>query len=782
MSDGLYLGTAREGGARVLLDIDHLTTHAVCLGMTGSGKTGLGIVALEELARRGIPMLIIDLKGDMLNLLLNFPDLSPAQFEPWLPPDSKTSGDTSEAANAQAELWRKGLQGCGLDGSDVAAVGRGVRWRLITPGVSSGTPLDILPSLNPPPGWIPDTDPDGARDRVNGLTSALLSLVDLGGDPLSDPDHVLVASIILENWRLGRNLDLAGLLSNLADPPIDNLGALPLETFYPRDRRMKLVMALNTLIASPSFAAWTKGVPLDMQELLGPPGDPCASIITLAHLDDRQRQFCLALVVSELVAWMRRQPASTGLRALLYIDEVQGILPPYPAQPPTKGPLLRLLKQGRAFGTSVWLATQNPVDLDYKALGNAGIKVIGRLITEKDRERALEGLGLSGTTDGRNIEQIVSLLAKREFLLHDVREENRIQVFSSRWAMSYLRGPIALSEMKPFFVDGDVSGVSPVELHQKESTPPQVPTEAKSEAGRSKPPVLSVSAPQLYSPHGGMLRPSLIVQNKVTIERRTLSVVRTMTECWRIPIDEKGTPDWDAAEALLDLPFLENQPNTGARFPDVAPEGLAKEFRSADRTFVRWRARRPVPVLANTKLKCGADPGESQESFFERCLEMADRADDSRQDTARGKFERKINTIKRRLDRERDELERDQVDLGARKTEEKLGMVEGLFSVLLGSRSLRSAAGKATSKLKTTAGKRRMRQKAEASVQESEYEIERLEEQLEDLATEMQEEIEAIAAASEEVANMIEDVEIRPTQADVSIKEIFLVWEKTLDL
>lgn len=775
MTDGMYLGAAREGGARVFLDADHLTTHAVCLGMTGSGKTGLGIVALEELARRRVPLLIIDLKGDMLNLLLNFPNLSPSDFEPWLPPDAGSAGETASIAAQQATLWKNGLEGSGLDGDDIAAVKNGVRWNLVTPGISSGAPLDILPSLAPPEGWVPDGDPDGARDRVNGLTSALLSLVDRGGDPLSDPDHVLVASIILENWRTGRSLDLASLLGSIADPPIDHLGALPLETFYPRDRRMKLVMALNTLIASPSFAAWTQGVPLDMDHLLGTSEDPRATIITLAHLDDRQRQFCLALVVSELAAWMRRQPASSGLRALLYIDEVQGILPPYPANPPTKGPLLTLLKQGRAFGTGVWLATQNPVDLDYKALGNAGVKVIGRLITDRDRDRALEGLGLSGTDEGRDIERTVGSLSKRQFLMHDVRAKNRVQTFSSRWAMSYLRGPIALAEMEPLLAQT----VQPVEPLQRKATPTDRggTSEPKPTGGsRAGPPVLPLEVPQLFSEDGGELTPSLLIHNRVTIERRTLALMRTLDEYWRVPIDDRGTVIWDEAEALDAHPELSTEPQPDAVFPDAAPPLLGKELRSSDRSFVQWRARRPIPVLANKKLKCAADSGESQESFIERCMDLADRADDRRQETARRKYERKIDVLRRRLEREQDELERDRTELDSRQAEEKLGMVEGLFSVLLGSRSLRSAAGKATSKLKTSAGKRRMRQKAEASVLESENEIERLEEQLEELADDMNGEIEDIAAASEEIANTIEEVAVRAKQADVTIKEISLVW------
>ena len=772
MAEGLYLGALREGEGKVFLDPGHLTTHAVCLGMTGSGKTGLGIVALEEMARRGIPLIVIDLKGDMIDLLLNFPDLEPHDFEPWLPPDAEDQENTAAAAEKIATLWRNGLERSGLGHDDLASVKDGVRWRLITPGISSGAPLDILPSLNPPPAPL---GPDAARERVNGLTSALLSLIDRGGDPLSDPDHVLLASIILDCWDRGRNLDLPGLLGAIADPPIDTLGALPLETFYPRDRRMKLVLALNTLVASPSFAAWTEGTPLDMDILLGSADEPCASIITLAHLDDRQRLFCLALIVSELVAWMRRQPASSGLRTLLYIDEVQGILPPHPADPPTKPPLLTLLKQGRAFGAGVWLATQNPVDLDYKALGNAGVKIIGRLITERDRERALEGLGLSGTAEGREIERVVASLDKREFLLHDVRASDRTRIFSSRWAMSYLRGPIALNEIEPLLQTSP-----PVTEPTSPATPPPAARPGPpDEDGRREPPVLPVTIEQRFEPGGGLLRPSILVRNRVTIERRTLALLRTRTEFWRLPLDPDDGILWDRAEMIEEPQDLLETPDPETRFPATLPPDLEKELPRLDRTFVTWRARRPIPVLANDRLDCAAEENEGPDQFLQRCLELADRADDARQEAARRKFQRKIDTITRRLEREKDELARDRNELESRKAEEKLGMVEGLFSVLLGSRSIRSAAGKATSKFRSSAGKRRMRQKAEASVIESEHEIERLEDQLEDLAEEMQAEIDAIAARSEEIAASIEEIAVRPKKADVNVLEIVLLWDST---
>lgn len=762
----LYLGTDIERDERATLDMDHLTTHAVCLGMTGSGKTGLGIVALEELARRGVSLLVIDLKGDMVDLLLNFPSFSGEDFAPWLPPDAVDEGDRSAVATQQAEFWRKGLEGSGLGSEDLRAVREGVKWQLLTPGAGSAAPLDILPALGAPEGWDPDRDFDGATDRVNGVTTALLSLVGRGGDPLSDRDHVLTATVILDHWREGRALDLPGLLSSLVDPPMDSLGALSLESFYPRDDRMKLVMALNTLLASPAFAAWTEGMPMDMDHLLGSASDPRASIISVAHLDERQRNFVISLLTSELVAWMRRQPASSGLRALLYMDEVQGIIPPYPKNPPTKGPLLTLFKQGRAYGVGAWVATQNPVDLDYKALGNAGVKLVGRLITDRDRDRALEGLGMSKLADGRDADAIVAGLGKRQFVLTDVRAKQRVRTFSSRWAMSYLRGPVTLTEMGPLLQPSSGARAS---MPSSEAPVPKG-------TGMQAPP-LAADVPVVYSDGAhGVASPSLLVTNRFSVQRTTLNLYRELDETWHFPIGEDGRIAWDEGEQLAEVPELTEEPPEDLRYPAAAPGRMSAQLEKGESAFTSWRARRPLMLQVHQKLRIVANEGESPEAFLERCLEAADRADDATQDRVRKRFEGRMKTLKKRLERERDELERDQTQLSSRKAEEKMGMLEGLFSVVLGSRSISSASRKAASKIKTATGKRRMRQTAEAAVVESVNEIERLEIEIESLADELQDEIDRIALESEEKAEQIEEKAIKAKKADIEVRDLWLVW------
>jgi hypothetical protein len=763
----LFLGSAPGGGAVVGLDVDHLTTHAVCLGMTGSGKTGLGIVALEELARRGVPLLVVDLKGDMVDLLLNFPGLDAASFAPWVPADEVGDRDRLEVAGEVAERWRLGLAGHGLGRAEIEAVRRGVEWRLVTPGAATLAPLDIVPALAPPASWDPVADPDAATDRVNGVAGAILSLVGRGGDPLADRDHVLTATVILEHWRRGEALDLGRLLTSLADPPFDALGALPLDVFFPRDERLRLVMALNTLLASPAFAAWTTGTPLTMEALLGRPGRPRATIVTVAHLDEAQRLFVIGLLVSELVAWMRGQPASSGLRALLYMDEVHGILPPHPASPPTKGPLLTLLKQGRAFGVGAWLSTENPVDLDYKALGNAGVKLVGRLVTDRDRDRALEGLGLSAASGGEEAAVVVAGLGRREFLLDDVRRQPRVTRLVSRWAMSYLRGPVTVAEMRPLVGaqhDGDRES-------RRSAAPPA------GEVGATAPPLLDHAAANRFDPAAsGLARPWLLVRSRTVVSRAGLGLHRDLLESWRVPVDDGGGLVWEDAEPLAGDPDLVATPPPGMVFPSSAPPRLGAELERIGRSFAGWRSRRPVEVLVNPELDLVAEPGESREAFVERCRAAVDRADDAEEARVRARFEKRKGSLETRLARERAELERDQRSLGSRRAEEKLGLVEGLFSVLVGSGSLRAASKRAAGTAKTAASKRRMRQNAEGAVSESVDEIGRIEAELEDLAEELQGEVDRIADDSEKSAARLESVAVRPVQRDIEIAELRVVW------
>ena len=452
-----YLGktfdpaSGSRGDAPILYDSKDLTTHAVIVGMTGSGKTGLGLCLLEEALIDNIPVIAVDPKGDLGNLLLTFPELRPQDFRPWInEQDAATRGvSADEYAKQQAELWKKGLAEWGQGPERIAKLREAVSFGIYTPGSTAGRPLSVLRSLTPPPPELRD-DADVWRETVQSTTTGLLALLGIEGDPLSSRDHILVANILESVWRRGESLDLAGLIHAIQAPPFERLGVLDLESFYPSKERFALAMRVNNLLASSGFAAWMEGEPLDAGTLLyGPGGRPRASVINISHLGDQERMFFLTMLLNRVIAWMRTQPGTTSLRAILYIDEIFGFFPPV-ANPPSKAPLMLLLKQARAFGLGIVLATQNPVDLDYKGLSNCGTWFIGRLQTERDKERLLEGLegaSLGGKFDRAETDRTMAGLGKRIFMLHNVHEDAPV-VFETRWAMSYLSGPMSRDQIR----------------------------------------------------------------------------------------------------------------------------------------------------------------------------------------------------------------------------------------------------------------------------------------------------------------------------------------------
>jgi len=452
MGQGLYLGKQVDPatgalGGRLELDPADLLTHGLIVGMTGSGKTGLAIVLLEELLRQGVPVLAIDPKGDLGNLLLQFDALDAASFEPWIDPEAarREGKDVDAAAREAASSWKKGLAEWGLGPADVAALHRSHDAVIYTPGSKAGIPLNVLQSLEAPS--VPfDSAEEDLRDEIAGIAAGLLGLLKVDADPLQSREAILLASVIEHGWRAGKGFSLESLIGAVADPPFDKLGALPLETAFPRKERQALMMGLNNLLASPAFASWREGEPLDIDAMLRvADGRPRLSIVYTAHLSDEERLFVTALLLDKVKTWMRRQGGTSELRALVYMDEIFGYFPPHPANPPTKRPLLTLLKQARAQGVGVVLATQNPVDLDYKGLANMGTWMVGTLQTQQDRDRLRGGLGGAGL-EASAVDSLLAATRKRVFLLHDVHRKAP-GLLQSRWAMSYLRGPLTRDEV-----------------------------------------------------------------------------------------------------------------------------------------------------------------------------------------------------------------------------------------------------------------------------------------------------------------------------------------------
>jgi hypothetical protein len=507
MAEGLYLGKEVDPhtgtlGARLDLDPTDLLTHGLIVGMTGSGKTGLAIALIEEALKQGVPVIAIDPKGDLGNLLLLFERLDAASFAPWIDPDAAhREGKEVQAAAAEvAAAWRKGLAEWGLSGADVAAQKKCRDATIYTPGSTAGVPLNILQSLEAPPLPFESAEED-LRDEIAGIVSGLLGLLRIDADPLRSREYILLTTLIERAWRAGKGLSLETLIPAVADPPFEKLGTLSLESVYPRKERNELAMALNNLLASPGFETWREGEPLDVARLLhAADGRPRLSIVYTAHLSDEERLFVTALLLDKVKTWMRQQGGTTQLRALIYMDEIYGYFPPHPANPPTKRPLLTLLKQARAQGVSVVLATQNPVDLDYKGLANMGVWLVGRLQTSQDRARLKEGLLDAGMDAGR-LETLLDATRKRVFLLHDVHRSAPV-LLHSRWALSYLRGPLTREEIGRLMAGEEAKAVR------------RAPAAGDAEAG---PPVLPAPFHHSYfSRYGGELAdPYLLVKYAV---------------------------------------------------------------------------------------------------------------------------------------------------------------------------------------------------------------------------------------------------------------------------
>src|SRR5689334_6651477 len=437
----------------LLYDSKDLVTHAVCVGMTGSGKTGLCLALIEEAAIDGIPAILIDPKGDLTNLLLTFPALRPEDFRPWINEDDARRKNLSpeDYARQQAEQWRKGLAAWGEDGARIQRLRDAADFAIYTPGSNAGIPLSIVKSFAAPPAAIRE-DEELLRERIGTTATSLLGLLGIDADPIKSREHILIATILDGAWRQGRELDIAGLIQQIQTPPMKKVGVLDLDAFFPAKDRFTLAMSLNNLLAAPGFGAWMEGDPLDVDALLHTPeGKPRVAIVSIAHLNDAERMFFVSLLLNQVVGWMRSQSGTTSLRALLYMDEIFGYFPPV-ANPPSKAPLLTLLKQARAFGVGVVLATQNPVDLDYKGLANAGTWFIGRLQTERDKARVLEGLEGAAASASANfnrqaMEQTLAGLGNRVFLMNNVHDDGP-EVFETRWALSYLRGPLTRDQIK----------------------------------------------------------------------------------------------------------------------------------------------------------------------------------------------------------------------------------------------------------------------------------------------------------------------------------------------
>ncbi len=774
--------SGKPGPDDLVIGSSDLTTHGVVVGMTGSGKTGLAVVLLEEALLAGIPALIIDPKGDMGNLALTFPDLSPASFQPWVnASEAQAEGITVEAlAEKTATTWREGLAAQGIEPERIQRLRDAADVTIYTPGSAAGVPLNVIGSLRAPTlSW--DTEAETLRDEIEGTVTSLLGLIGIAADPLSSREHVLLSNLIENAWRAGRDLDLGTLIGEIQSPPLRKLGVFEIDAFFPPKDRTELALKLNALIASPAFAAWGEGASLDPQSLLfTTEGKPRAAIVYLAHLSDEERMFVTTLVFAKLVTWMRGQAGTADLRALAYMDEVAGYVPPT-AVPPAKKPILTILKQGRAFGLGLVLSTQNPVDLDYKAMSNAGTWLVGRLQTENDKARVLEGLrSATGGADIAALDASIGALQKRQFMLVSAKD-SQPRVFATRWAMSYLRGPLTKEQVQLLMSNAP----RPVPAPAVSETPTAAPLAAdESSVAPAAPAGMTASYLDPAAPWAtqvgataGVTRLRAFVATRVALRYDdTAAGIDEQQEFEALygPLD--GGLDLDA-EIIVDFDdrdFRPEPPPGAAYVLPTAPIGEAKFFTQAGKDVqARLVANRSLEVFRNKQLKLTSRPGETEEAFLQRCDAAAQALADAETVKLTKRLEAKKDRLENALALSRRRVEELDTQTKSRQANELITGAGAVLGALFGgkrsARSITSAVGSVASKHGQSATSSQRRDTAESKVQQTTDDLAQLEQEILD-------EVTAIDDKWKTVGETIETVSIRLEATDVRVSEVRLVW------
>ncbi len=671
-----YLGRVQDlaAGKRtdelVLYDSRDLTTHAVIIGMTGSGKTGLGIGMIEEAAMDRIPVIAIDPKGDLGDLLLTFPNLKPADFEPWVSlQDAQAQGLTQQQfAEQQASTWEKGLADWGQSGDRITRLREAADFAIYTPG-SNVEPISVLRTFAPPPEAVRD-DADLYRERLQTTVSSVLSLMGIEADPSTSREHILLSNILQKAWGAGREVDLPGLVSQVQNPPFEKIGVMSVDQVFPARDRNAFAMKINNLVAAPGFEAWMAGVPLDASRLLyTDSGKPRVSVLSIAHLSDAERMFFVTMLLNELIGWMRQQPGTGSLRALLYMDEVFGYLPPV-ANPPSKLLFLTLLKQARAFGLGVVLSTQNPVDLDYKALSNAGTWCIGRLQTERDKARVMDGLegaSAGGNFDRAAMEQLIAGLGKRVFLLHSVHESKPV-IFQTRWTMSYLAGPLTREQIRRL-----VPVPPPAPTAALSSSGPRSAAPPVTDGGASGPPSVPAGIPQFHLPAAGeaTYRPRLLGIADVTISSAKYGINRTDRVLHTVGFGDGPVPvDWSTADPLdADLATIGKGAPADGNFAPVPSAALKeKSYAGWTRSYTQWlRANEVITLFRSVGLKLISQAGETEKDFRIRLQNNSREQRDAAVEAMRTKFAAKRAALVDRLQRAEQRVERESDEAGSQK-------------------------------------------------------------------------------------------------------------------
>ena len=755
----------------VLYDSKDLTTHAVIIGMTGSGKTGLGVGLLEEAALDNIPVIAIDPKGDMGNVLLTFPMLETQDFRPWINERAATDkGQTpDEYAAAQAALWKKGLAEWGQSGKRIAELRKKVDLAIYTPGSNAGLPVSVLRNFAAPDAALQD-DLDLYRERVQSTATGILTLLGIDADPVASREHILISKLLDNAWRDGRDLDVAGLINEIQSPPIEQVGVMTLESFYPSKDRFALAMRLNNLLAAPGFEAWMQGEPLSAKDLLyTADGKPRISVMSISHLGDAERMFFVCMLLNDLIAWMRAQPGTSSLRAILYMDEVFGYLPPV-ANPPSKNLFLTLLKQARAYGLGLVLATQNPVDLDYKGLSNTGTWFIGRLQTERDKARVMEGLeGASNSGfDRQAMERTLAGLGKRRFLLHNVHE-NAPVVFGTRWVLSYLAGPLTRDHIRTLMDKVRDRVAAAVKKQTK-------PERKANSAAPALPPAIT----QVYVPtyaNEVVYYPRLLGAADIVFSSARYKVEAERTTVYTVEIDDGPVDvDWDAAETLpVAIDQLRDEPRDGAAYaPCPAAAGDPRSYTAWQREFKRWVRQNDTMTLYRSKrFRMTSNAGESEGDFRVRLQDAASEQRDLAIAKVRKRYASKMNTLENRLLRAQQAVEVQQQQASQKKLDTAVSFGTAILGAVLGRKRVSSTSA---GRFGTAARRASSARKEAADVKRAQQTARKVQADIMALSRELEREVKALDTTFSAQGEPLEEVVVRAKTTDIHIPVFALAW------
>ena len=758
----------------VLYDSRDLTTHAVIIGMTGSGKTGLGIGLLEEAALDHIPVIAIDPKGDLGNLMLAFPELESRNFRPWINMRQAVEQGSSpeDFAKAEAEKWKEGLARSGQDGARIARFKNSAEVAIYTPGSTAGLQVSVLKSFAAPPASLRE-DAELYGERIEATATGLLSLLGLDSDPVTSREHILLSRILDDSWRQDADLDIAGLIAAIQKPPFEQIGVMALESFYPASERFSLGMRLNNLLAAPGFKAWMQGESLDPAKLFFTgSGKPRISIMSIAHLPESERMFFVSMLLNELISWMRAQQGTTSLRAILYMDEIFGYLPPV-ANPPSKQLFLTLLKQARAYGLGLVLATQNPVDLDYKGLSNTGTWFIGRLQTERDKARVMEGLegaAHGGTFDRAAMERTLAGLGKRQFLLHNVHEDEPV-VFSTRWVMSYLAGPMTRDQIRSLMSGTDKAPAAA-------GAQPAVPRNLSAAAGDA--PLLPPAIRQFYLPSPQakpLYRPRLAGAAEIGISSSRYGIEETRQSFYALDIEDDPVPvDWTRAEKLsLTVDDVLQQAAPGAMFnPCPTPLSSAANYARWERQFKTWlRNNECVCLLKSARFRLTSEPGESEGEFRTRLQQTAAEQRDEAIEKVRKRYAGKATTLENRLLRARQAIERESSQSNSRMVSTAVSFGTAILGAVLGRKRLSAtSASRVGAAIRSASGARKQASDVERARQTEAKVLA----DIEQLDAELHDEIAGLDTAYDAQSEELSEIIVRPRAADIHISLFGLLW------